>query len=228
MSKIRVAIVALFALSSLAACGGSASFLTVANQRHGQSIAVVSLAINDYGGSLQGWNSTYVSPLMTSHALEMVHIVEQHLAANYQVVPIEEFIASEHYQGLAQERPHVAMPVIEDWEMPFFGYDRKHMVRAQVAPEMAQALADAAGTDLIAIVYAEWGVRTGRYVPTSKALSKTVMSIHDASGAVIYRGRKDVTGQRTLGAFNRVVVDEGSINEWVDAFARAIDILTSR
>ena len=38
---------------------------------------------------------------------------------------------------------------------------------------------------MIAVVYAEWGVMTGGFVPTSKALSKNVLSIYDASGQLL-------------------------------------------
>jgi hypothetical protein len=96
------------------------------------------------------------------------------------------------------------------------------MIDAHIDPGKVQALARVAGADLIAVVYAEWGVVTGGFVPTSKALSKNVLSIYDASGQRVYHGRLDTTGEKTLGAFSKVVVDENSIVEWVRAFHAGI------
>jgi hypothetical protein len=226
MTKLRL-IAAFLVTVALAGCG-SMSYLTVASQRGGQTIAVVSLAVSEFGGRIRTWNAVHNTPFMTGYAAQMVGIVEQNLASNYQVVPIDSFVAEEAYQSLAQNRPYAALPDFGGYEMPFFGYHRKHLATAQVAPEMAQALAQAVGTDLIAVVLAEWGAKTGGVVPTSKALARTTLTVYDASGARIYRGRKQAMGSRTLGAFGHVVVDENSITEWVDAFARTVELLVSR
>ena len=61
--------------------------------------------------------------------------------------------------------------------------------------------------------------------PTSKPLAKTVLSIYDAAGNELYHGRKDMLGDRTLGAFGRVVVDEETVDDWILAFDRALTAL---
>ncbi len=203
-----------------AGCGGG-SMRNVAATTQGRRVAVVSLSINDYGGSLQGWNSTRTSDLMYSRAAAMVGIVEQQFSASWQVVPAPNFVGNPALQQMAV--PHdVAVPYFNGVPMPVVALDRPSLIKARLTPAQAQTLAQLAGADLLVVVYAEWGVATGGMIPTSKALSKTVMSVYDASGQLLFQGRRDTRGDRTLGAFGHVVVDENSIDEWVNAFAQGI------
>jgi hypothetical protein len=215
-----------FALAC-AGCGGP-SLAGLAASTQGRNIAVVSLSINDYRGSLQGWNSTLTSPLMTENAATMVTTLEQQLAPSWNVIPAVSFVGRPDYQSLAGPPRNVAVPIFFSGAMPLFGMDRSDMVAARIPPATAQSLAAMLGADLLVVAYAEWGVATGGFVPTSKALSKNVISIYDASGAQVYHGRRDVRGQRTLGAFGHVVVDENSIGEWVNAFHEGVGQLLSR
>jgi len=205
-------IVGLFASSC-----ASQSLSGLAMQTQGRSVAVVSLSVNDYARSLQGWNSTRTSGLMTDNAANMVRSIEQQFAGHWNVIPAESFVGRPEYQALAGPPREVAVPYFANGIMPLFGNNRPDLVAARMDPAKAQALAAVTGADLIVVVYAEWGVKTGSFVPTSKALAKNVMSIFDASGQQVYHGRRDVMGERTLGAFAHVVVDENSISEWVNA-----------
>lgn len=209
--------VALFATS----CGG-ASFSQIAAENSGRSIAVVSLSINDFGGSLQGWNSTATSDLMFSRATSMLQMAEQELSRDFQVIPAPQFVQDPAYQELAGAYFEVAVPRVSGQVMPVFAEGRGQLIKASMSPGRAQALTQATRTDFIAVVYAEWGVATGSFVPTSKALSKNVVSIFDASGRRVFHGRKDARGNKTLGAFGRVVVDENSVDQWVDAYRQGI------
>jgi hypothetical protein len=205
----------------LASCGG-ASLSQAAHGTQGATVAVVSLSINDYGNSLQGWNSTMVSDLMYSRAATMVQMTESELSRYWRVIPAPQFVANPAYQQLAGMRFEVAVPQVDGHFMPVFAMDRRQLIRAQVSPDQAYALAQATGADLVAIVYAEWGVVTGGVIPTSKSLSKNVIGIFDSGGNQVYRRRADARGSKTLGAFGRVVVDENSIDQWVEAFHKGL------
>jgi hypothetical protein len=222
----RMALLAL-AAATLASvgCGGVMNVRTFARQGQGRSIAVVSLAVNDFGNSLQGWNSTLTGDLMTSRAATMVQIAEGQLANRFNVVPAAAFVASPAYLSVPQGRHEVGAPVFAEGPMPVFALSRGDLVRAELRPEQAQALAQATGTDFIAVVYSEWGVATGGMIPTSKALAKTIVTIYDADGVRVASQRDDERGERTLGAFGRVVVDENSIDEWVGAFERSVALM---
>jgi len=209
-------------VAALAGCGGPMSVQSFARQSQGHSIAVVSISINDFGGALQGWNQTRASDLMASRAAAMVGLAEQQLATRFTVVPAGAFVNNPAYQQVPRGLHEVAVPVIDGAMMPVFGQSRGELVSCQVTREQAQALAAAAGTDFVAIIYTEWGVATGGFIPTSKALSKTVMSIYDATGMRVAFQRTDARGERTLGAFGHVVVDENSIDEWVGAYASGL------
>jgi len=205
-----------------AGCSSMLSVNALGRQSQGQSIAVVSLGINDFGGALQGWNSVRTSDLMTSRAWQMVQLAEGHLSRRWQVTPAPSFVASPGYQQVAATPYDVAVPAFQGGFMGVFAPSRGQLVRAQLRPADAQALAAAAGTDYVAVIYTEWGVATGRFVPTSKALAKTVMSIYSAAGLQVASPRADARGERTLGALGHVVVDENSIGEWVGAFDAGI------
>jgi hypothetical protein len=205
----------------LASCGG-ASLSQAAHRTQGATVAVVSLSINDYGNSLQGWNSAMVSDLMYSRAATMVQMTESELSRYWRVIPAPQFVGNPAYQELAGMRFEVAVPQVDGHFMPVFAMDRRQLIRAQVSPDQAYALAQATGADLVAIVYAEWGVVTGGVIPTSKSLSKNVIGIFDSGGNQVYRRRADARGSKTLGAFGRVVVDENSIDQWVEAFHKGM------
>ncbi len=220
MQTTRRGFLAVCAAAAVCACGG-ASMRSVVAANGGQRVAVVSLAINDFAGSLQGWNATRTSDLMTSRAAQMVAMTEQQLAAHWQVVPASSFAGNPAIAAMATAH-EVAVPYINGQPMPVVAGDRSALVGARLTPEQARVYAQATGATLFAVVYAEWGVQTGGFIPTSKALSKTVMSIYNAAGQELYHGRADRVGSRTLGAFGRVVVDANSIDEWVGAFGAGI------
>lgn len=200
----------------LSACGG-ASLRSVVASTGGQRAAVVSLSVNDYMNSLQGWNSTRTSDLMGSRAMAMLSSVESILAQHWEVVPATSFAANPELTTLANAF-EVAVPKIGETSMQVFAHDRGALVGARLRPDQAQALARITGANILVVIYSEWGVASGGFVPTSKALTKTVVGVFDANGNELYHGRRDERGQRTLGAFGHVVVDENSIDEWVNAF----------
>jgi hypothetical protein len=220
-------IFSLFALLALPACGGqSLSALTTATQ--GRSVAVVSLSVMHYGRWDGDWERSRTSPVMTGHAAAMVQAVEQQFASHWQVIPAPSFVGRAEYQALAGPARPVVVPYLPQGYMPLFGQTRADMVATRIAPEVARSLARVAGADLIAVVYSEWGVKTGSMIPTSKALSKNVLSIYDATGVEVYHGRRNIVGENTIGAFGSVTMDDDTILEWVHGFERGIAELLAR
>jgi hypothetical protein len=213
------ALVLLSGLSSAVMAGNIGSF---ALQNKGKSIAVVSVSANNYGGSLQGWNSANTSDLMGSKLNQMVGVIESLLAKDLTVVNTASFAGKDDIQVLAGEQREVGLPVFDGKTLPLFSKNRKQLVKAEVDQDVAMKLAKITGADYILIAYSEWAVATGRFVPTSKALAKNVVSIYDASGKQVYSGRADTQGDKTLGAFAAVVVDQNSIGEWVDAYDKGL------
>jgi hypothetical protein len=223
LSQRLAAICLLFATSSIAFAGGTIG--TLALQNKGKSIAVVSVSANNYGGSLQGWNSANASDLMGSQLNKMIGGIETLLSKDWKVVSAGTFAGKDEFQVLAGERREVGLPVFDGKTMPLFSKDRKQLVKAQLDKDVAIKLAQIAGADFILIAYSEWAVATGRFVPTSKALAKNVVSIYDAKGKQVFSDRSDAQGNKTLGAMGSVVVDQNSIGEWVLAYDKGIHAL---
>jgi hypothetical protein len=227
MRKLPQFLASLFAMLaatvSVSQAGGNIGTLGIQNK--GKTIAVVSVSANNYGGSLQGWNSANASDLMGKQLNQMVGLMEGLFSKDWTVVNASTFAGKDEFQLLAGERREVGLPVFDGKTMPLFSKDRKQLIKAEVDKDVAIKLAQIAGTDFILIAYSEWAVATGRFIPTSKALAKNVVSIYDASGKKVFEDRADAQGDKTLGAMGSVVVDQNSIGEWVTAYDKGIHTL---
>jgi len=222
MKKIvAVALAILCALPLVAADG----MKKVSKANAGKKIAVVSMAANNYGGKLQGWNEANSSDLMKTRMNKMLLLLEQNLSSDWTVVNAETFVAKEAYQSLAGEDREVGVPEYKGARMRLFGKDRKDLVKAKVDAEIIKKLAAVAGADYVLVVYSEWSVAIGKMVPTSKALAKNVVALYDKDGKLVFTGRKDQMGTTTLGAYGKVVVNDETIDEWVGAFNEGVKFL---
>lgn len=223
-SRIRFFALLAFALSLIVTvgCGGPMSVRNFARERPGGTIAVVSLSINDYNGALQGWNAVRTGDIMTSRAAQMVSLAEARLGQHYTVIPASAFVSNPAYQQVPSMPYDVAVPIINGVPMLTFGPGRGDLVGARVTPQQAALLCQATGAQYIAIIYSEWGVATGGFIPTSKALTKTVVSIYDQNGVHVAQQRLDARGERTLGAMGIVAVNDGTVDEWVNAYDRSL------
>ena len=222
-SKYLSGLLAVLIATSTAAVAGTIGSLGVQNK--GKTIAVVSVSANNFSNSLQGWNNANSSELMGTQLNSMVGGIETLLAKDWTVVSASTFATKDEFQALAGERREVGLPVYDGKTMPLFSKDRKQLIKASVDPDVAVKLAKIAGADYILIAYSEWAVATGKFVPTSKALAKNVVSVFDASGKQVFQDRSDALGDKTLGAMGSVVVDQNSIGEWVKAYDKGIHTL---
>src|SRR5262245_16246959 len=220
LSKYLSALLVLVAATASAALAGTIGSLGVQNK--GKTIAVVSVSANNFSNSLQGWNNGNSSELMGTQLNRMVGGIETLLAKDWTVVSASTFATKDEFQALAGERREVGLPSYDGKTMPLFSKDRKQLIKASVDKDVAVKLAQIAGTDFILIAYSEWAVATGRFVPTSKALAKNVVSIYSADGKQVWADRSDQIGDKTLGAMGSVVVDQNSIDQWVSAYEKGI------
>lgn len=217
MKKIFSSLITLLVLLPLAT--QAASYLPkLTTQNQGKKLAVVSMSANNFGGSLQGWNSANSTDLMSSRLNSMLEFTENAFSAGWEVVPASTFVTKPEFIALAGEQRDVGAPMFEGMYMPLLSKNRKQLVKAQLDKDVAVSLAEVTGADFMAVIYSEWAVKTGRFVPTSKALAKNVVSIYDAKGKQVFKGRLDKMGTKTLGAFNAVYVDDDTIDQWVDAY----------
>ena len=191
----------------------------------GKKIAIVSIAANNFGGSLQGWNDANSTDLMTGRLNDMLTHTEELFAKGWDVVPTSSFASQPEFIALAGEQRDVGAPMFDGVYMPLFSKDRKQLVKALIDKEKVVALAGITGADFLVVIYSEWAVKTGGFIPTSKPLTKNVVSIFDASGKQVFKGRLDKMGRKTLGAMGAVFVDEETIDHWANAYKDSISAM---
>jgi hypothetical protein len=190
--------------------------LTVENAN--KKIAVVSISANNFGNTINGWNDANSTDLMTSRLNTMLEFAEKTFSAGWEVVPASSFASKPEYIALAGEQRDVGAPIFDGIYMPLFSKNRKQLVKAVIDKDVALALIDVTGAEFLLVIYSEWTIKTGSFVPTSKPLTKNVVSIYNSAGKQVFKGRLDKMGSKTLGAFSAVYVDNDTIDLWVGTF----------
>ncbi len=218
--RIYMAIIALALIPFSAQAASYLPKLVAANPD--KKIAVVSISANNFGGSLQGWNDANSSDLMGGRLNSMLEFTEKTFSAGFEVIPTSSFANKTEFIALAGEQRDVGAPMFDGMYMPLFSKNRKQLIKAMVDKDVALALIEITGADFLLIVYSEWAVKTGGFIPTSKPLTKNVISIYDSSGKQVFKGRIDKMGRKTLGAMGNVVVDENTIDHWASAYKDSI------
>lgn len=208
-------IASLFVLSSLAL---AAPKLT--------NVAVVSLTVSDVGGSVQGGSvgSTPVSKLISAAVSEMLNDAETKLGGKWTVVKASSFIDNADYRKASVEKTlTVYVPRINGKEMPVFTQVSKEIKGGILDADKAKQLCKALNVDGVVLIFSEWASKTGGFVPTTKALSKNILTIWDGSGNKVFTKRVDKLGEKTLGVGGIKAVNEETINEWRDSYNRSLD-----
>ena len=216
---------------ALAGCGGgrahNKSALEAYRTNKG-SVAVVSFSVNDYAKVLTNYNvsGSDVSKLIDSKLEEMVTLTEQKLSTHFNVKPTSEFAASDDFRKAASgQQFEVYAPRYGDKPLPIFAAERGELIKAQMTPEQAKQVCNTLGVDMIMVIYSEWATQTGGIVPTTKPVTKNVVSIFDKSGEQLYGDRRNQMGSRNVGAFSAAAVNEETIMGWVDAYAQALQFM---
>lgn len=184
----------------------------------GKKIAIVSISANNFGNTINGWNDANSTDLMTSRLNEMLEFTEETFGSGWEVIPASSFASKPEFITLAGEQRDVGAPMFDGIYMPLFSKNRKQLVKAMLDQDVAKALIGVTGADYLLVVYSEWTIKTGGFIPTTKPLTKNVISVFDSDGKQEFKGRIDKMGPKTLGAFNAVYVDEDTIDYWVGTF----------
>jgi len=189
-------------------------------------IAVVSMSISDWGGSIKmgGVGTTPVAKLMAKTANKMLTDTEEKLGSKWQVVKASSFVGSGNYQKLGTEKTlSVIVPKVNGKEMAVFTQVSKEIKGGQIAPQIAMNLCKALKVDAVALVFSEWTVKTGGIVPMTKAVTKNIFTIWDANGKQLTKKRVDMMGSKSLGAFGVKAVNENTISEWHASYDKAMN-----
>lgn len=189
------------------------------------SLAVVSLSVSDWGGMVRNsnWKGSPTHTLMRKETAEMVAFTEAELGKRWQVKPVKQFINDPAFRKLAVEHQLSAMvPEIGGHELPLFTANSGQLKKCDIDPETAKALCALLKVDAVVVVFSEWASKTGGFVPTTKAVAKNLVGVWDASGKKVAFDRVDMMGERTLGAYGGMTVDETTIGEWTTAYQKSL------
>jgi hypothetical protein len=191
----------------------------------GQSLAVVSLSVSDWGGMVRSgnWAGSPTQLLMQKETATMVAMTETELGKRWQVKPVSSFIADPAFRKLAVDNQLSAiLPQIDGQELPLFTTNSGALKKCDIAPETATALCALLKVDAVVVVFSEWASKTGGFVPTTKAVAKNLIGVWDASGKKVAFDRIDMMGEKTLGMGGGMTVNETTIGEWTTAYQKSL------
>ncbi|MBW6510902.1 MAG: hypothetical protein K0A93_02130 [Desulfuromonadaceae bacterium] len=215
-------VVFLMFLLLLTGCAGAVKANLKGNPELKQ-VAVVSLAISDWGGSVDS-NSVgghSVSSLMQGATAKMLAVTEKTLSEHWQVVAVKTFITSKGYRKAAEDiKVSVYSPIITKKEMPLFGPGFK---KGDITPEKARELCKTLKVDAVVLVFSEWTQATGGFVPLTRAKTKNIVSFWDKNGDKIFYRRIDMVGKKVLGGLGIKAVNKETINEWTDSYTTSLE-----
>lgn len=215
----------LMVLVIVSGCGGS----RLATQDPAiQSVAIVSFTVNNYGFFGQG---PIDQQLINDNINVMLQQTEQQLGQRWAIKPASSFINNPRYLELTttNDKRGLSSPVFNGQAMPICSANRNEIVKGILQPQQAQQLCQALDVDAVMMVYSEWTLDSGKFIPTIKALTKNCFSMYNKNGNRLPYQRKDFRGERIIGgAFAGVHINEGTIDQWVNAYQKSVTTLFGR
>ncbi len=210
----------------LSLCGCLASSAKLGDNPEVKKVAVISLAVSDWGGSIKmgAVGGEKVDKLIRDSLNDMLTYTEQQLATRWEVKKTASFVKSSGYrqQGVERQLLSVLVPSPGGQPMTIFTNVSKEIKTGIIDPAKAKALCTALQVDAVVLVFSEWTTKTGGVVPTTKAVSKNILSVWDKNGQKLVTKRVDMMGTRTLGAMNVKAVNQETISEWSDTYKKSV------
>lgn len=222
---IMFMLVALVAVQlGCAAAGGAKSIKSLAQVK---KVAVVSLTMSDWGGSVKaGGAGGNVDKTLQNATSQLLKDTEARLGKDYKVVKAETFVGNGGYQkATVKHALSVYTPEIKGKELGVFTADGKSLKRGDVTPEKARELCKLLGVDGVFVIFSEWTVKTGGFVPTTKAVTKNIVSLWDAKGEKVFTRRVDKMGSRVIGGMGIKAVTADTVDEWTGTYRQALDTI---
>jgi len=207
-------------------CFSSSSTALAEDASKLKNVAIVSISVSDLGGSVKGGSigSTPVAKLIDDAVNAMVDDAEAKLGAKWNMVKVSTFIDNAGYRKASVEKTlTLYVPQVNGKEMPVFTQVSKEIKGGILDAEKAKELCKALNVDGVVLIFSEWASKTGGFVPTTKALTKNILTVWDSSGNKVINKRVDTVGNKTLGVGGFKAVNEETINEWRDSYNRSLD-----
>jgi hypothetical protein len=209
-------------VSSSAALGGEGSSI--------KKVAIVSFSVSDVAGSVRGGSigKTSVPELIRGTVTGMLNDAEKKLGKKWKVAKVSGFIDNAAYRKAGVPKTlTVFVPKVNGREMPVFTEVSKEIKGGKIDPQKAKQLCKALNVDAVVLIFSEWSAKTGSFVPTTKAITKNVVTVWDSSGEQVIKKRVDTVGKKTLGASGIKAVNKETIGEWRASFNTSMDKIVS-
>lgn len=228
----RCLVVVLLTVLALSGCASSRSVSSgdVSNgpKVNVEKVAVVSFAVNSYGffGVKQ-----IPEELVRDNVDTMFKHTETELGKYWKVVPAASFVGNQEYKNLSigQSKSGMISPIAGEGSLLSFTDNRKEIIKGIMDPQIAQKLCTLLSVDAVMLVYSEWIVNSGKFIPTQKALTKNCFSMYDKAGNKLFFDRKDMEGEGFIGgAFAGTHINDSTIEKWVVAYNKSTDLVLAR
>lgn len=187
-----------------------------------KTVAIVSFTVNNYGFFGRG---AIDQRLINANINAMLEETESVLAKSWSVKPVSSFINDQGYRDLmiVNETNGLSSPNINNSPMPICSGNRREIVKGVLTSDQAQSLCAIMGVDAVVLVYSEWTIDSGKFVPTVKALTKNCFSMYKKNGQRLPYQRKDIRGERVIGGpFAGVTINADTIDQWVNAYQKSV------
>jgi len=192
-----------------------------------KKVAVVSLSVSDWGGSVRGGGiGGNMNKTLQNETNKTLADTETRLSKQYKVVNASSYVGKKAYRGqIAENGFKMFVPNVKGKDLGVFTADSRSLKHGDLAPEKAQALCKALGVDGVFLIFSEWTVKTGGFVPLTKAVSKNIVSLWDAQGKKVFTRRVDKQGSRTIGGMGVKAVTADTVSEWTGTYKQSLDLI---
>jgi hypothetical protein len=181
-------------------------------------------------GSVRGGSigKTSVPELIRGTVTGMLNDAEKKLGKKWKVTKVSGFIDNAAYRKAGVPKTlTVFVPKVNGRDMPVFTEVSKEIKGGKIDPQKAKQLCKALNVDAVVLIFSEWSAKTGSFVPTTKAITKNVVTVWDSSGEQVIKKRVDTVGKKTLGASGIKAVNKETIGEWRASFSTSMDKIVS-
>jgi len=224
MKRLLLLLVLIIFVVAQTGCKSTGAAKSVKTLPQVKKVAVVSLSVSDWGGSVKaGGIGDSMHQTMQKATDGLLTYTEKELAKQFTVTKASSFIGSKGYKGQTEKLTLTAyVPSVGGKPLGVFTSESRSLKRGDLTPAKAMALCKSLGVDGIFLIFSEWGVATGKFVPTNKALTKNIVSLWDASGQKVFTRRVDKVGTRVLGGMGYKAVTPETITEWTDTYKHSL------
>jgi len=212
----------------LAGCAGRGPIGDLQIHPEIQRVAVVSLAVSDYDDTVKSGavGDADVTLLMQEAANRMLDDTETQLSKHFQVIKASSYADGQGYRQQALKKPRkLVVPQMRQRKLAVFSEGDSALKYGDIPPLKAQLLCEALGVDGVILVYSEWTVKIGGWVPLTKALTRNYLALWDVHGEKVFFRRVDKMGNRTLGAWGVNALVPETINQWTDSYSQSLELM---